>query len=235
MTENNRSNFNVETRVQGDDVRVLVDRGGQKLGKLVLSNRTICWVPAEPKKPNEGRRMTWVMTWEQFAEVMQSRDLSEIVRLSQCTYAFASRAGARIVRQEADLDVPMPKAREKLGLRRHFNIAEFALIRKGYPPEYDESWIMYFDSIQSELRMYRALTGYCIYSLRLREDSEGGEISESWVNRESEQYGSTDIEHDAEVATWLIDAILLGRERDFPSESGSDEVSRAQQRQFWGF
>src|ERR1035437_5008833 len=114
MTENNRSNFNVETRVQGDDVRVLVDPGGQKLGKLVLSNQTICWVPAEPKKPNEGRRMTWVMTWEQFAEVMQSRDLSEIVRLSQCTYAFASRAGARIVRQEADLDVPMPKAREKL-------------------------------------------------------------------------------------------------------------------------
>jgi len=165
----------------------------------------------------EMETMTWVMTWEQFAEAMQSIDLSEVVHLSQCTYASASRAGAK--RQEALNTTPMPNAREELGLRRRFNVAELALIRKGCDAGWDGKWIVYFDPIQSELGMFRAWTGLCIFSLRIREDSEGGEITESWVNRDPEQYDGTDTKYDAEFASWIIDVFLLGRKTDFPSKS----------------
>ena len=224
MTENQGSNFSLETRVRDDEVRVLVGRGKQKLGKLVLNGGTICWVPKGPKVGDEARKMTWLMTWEQFAEAMQSIDLGEVVRLSQCAYTSPARAEARIVRPEANVDFPTLKARGNLGLQRHFNTVEFSLIRKGYTPEYDEKWAMFFDSIQNELRMYRSSTGYCIYGLKFREDSTGGEIWESWVNRDPEQYASTNTKQDAKEADWLIDVFLLGRQREFPSESGSEEV-----------
>ena len=197
----------------------------QKLGKLVQSGGTICWVPAEPHGDNEAQKMAWVLTWEQYAETMQSRELGEVVRLSQCAYTSATRADARIVRPEANVDIPMPKARGDLGIPRHFNTVEFSLIRKGYAPEYDEKWVMFFDSIKNELRMYRSWTGYCIHGLNFREHSRGSEIFESWVNRDPEQYESTNTEHDADVVNWLIDVFLLGRQRDFPSASKSDEVS----------
>lgn len=214
--ERNRSHFGIETRVKDDDVQIAVSRRVEKFGRLVLNNKTVCWVPEELQDDEESRRMTWLMTWEQFAEVMQSRNLSEIIHLSQAAYASASRAGAAIVPHEACFDTSMPKAREKLGLRRRFNIAELSLIRRGYTPVNDDKWIMYFDSIQSELRMYRTWTGHCIFSMKLREDSHGAEITESWVNREPEQYESTDTKHDIEVASWLIDVFLLGREREPP-------------------
>jgi hypothetical protein len=219
MTENNGSNFSLETRVRGDDVRVVVERGKQKLGKLVLSGGTICRVPAEPRGDDEAGKMAWIMTWEQFAEAMESRELGEVVRLSQCAYTSAARADARIVRPEANVDIPMPKARENLGLRRQFNAVEFSLIRKGYAPEYDEKWVMLFDPIKDELRIYRSWTGHCIYGLNFREHSRGSEIFGSWVNRDPEQYESTNTKHDTEVANWLIDVFLLGRQRDFPSAS----------------
>jgi len=77
--------------------------------------------------------------------------------------------------------------------------------------------------VRSELRMCRSWTGYCIYTLRFGEDSHGAEIMESWVNRDKEQYESTNTKHDAELAQWLIDAFLLGKRREFPSESRSDD------------
>lgn len=216
MAEDNKLQLTIETRVKGDDVRVFVNRGEQKLGSLVLSSGTICWVPA-------ASEMTWVMTWEQFAEVMQSRDLSEVVRLSQSTYASAARADHGIAFKQDHLNLPLPRSRESLGLLRHFNHAEFILIRKGFIPDsMDDKWFIYFDPVRFELRMHRSWTGFCIYALRFREDSEGVEISESWVNRKSKQYSSTDTRYDAEVASGLIDVFLLGRERDFPSESNSE-------------
>jgi hypothetical protein len=200
----------IETRVKGDDVRVALDRGEQRLGTFLMSNQTICWVPA-------ASEMTWVMTWEQFSEVMQSFDIGEVVRLNQSAYASAARAGAGTVPHEAGFDAPMPKPREKLSLRRHFNSTEFALIRKGGSS--GDKWTMYFDSTRGELRMYRTWSGICIFSLRFREDSDGGEISEAWVHRKEGGYTKQDA---IEIASSLIDVFLLGRNQGYPSESKSE-------------
>lgn len=219
MAADNSSQLTIETRVKGDDVRVVVNRGERKLGSLVLSNETICWAPWESNDSDESRKMTWVMTWEQFSEVMQSGDLSEVVRMSQSTYASAARADQRIAVKEDHLNLSLPRSRESLGLLRHFNHAEFILIRKGsIPASMDDKWFIYFDPERFELRIHRSWTGFCIYTLRFREDSEGFEVSEAWVNRKAEQYSSTDNRYDAELASWLIDVFLLGKERDFPSD-----------------
>jgi hypothetical protein len=222
MTENEGSQFSFEAVFGGGDVRVVVDREGHEFGTLVLNERTICWIPDGPLK----EKMGWLMPWEQFAKAMQSMRLGELAQLSQCAYTSGARAEAKVVRPTAFLTFPSPDARERLGLRRKFNAAELTLIRKGYTPQFDERWILVFDATESELRMHRSWTGECIYCLNIQESSEGGEIVDGWVNRDPEKYSSTNLKYDAEVAEWLIDVYLLGRERESPDEPMSDEVKR---------
>jgi len=64
-----------------------------------------------------------------------------------------------------------------------------------------------------------------MFSLKSRENSEGGEILESWVIREPGQQSDTNTKHDAEMASWLIDKFLLGRKLSFPDESRSEKES----------
>jgi len=197
-------------------VQIAVSRGAEKFGTLVLNGQTTCWIPAPAEEGGVDRQLTWLMPWEQFAAAMQSADLGDIGQFDQSVYVPASRVSAP--EADASFGSPMPDAREELGLRRRFNIAEFALIRKGFPPEWDAHWGICFDPVRSELRMCRSWTGACIYLLSFREDSEGAEISEAWVSREPGQQSDTTTEHDAEVASWLIDVFLLGRKREFPVE-----------------
>jgi hypothetical protein len=115
---------------------------------------------------------------------------------------------------------PLPRLRENMALRRNFSRTEFTLIQKGSSPSsMDDKWFIYFDHARSELRMHRSWTGFCIYVLRFSENNEGIELSEAWVNRNAEQYQSTNTRYDAELAFWLIDVLLLGREYDFPAEA----------------
>jgi hypothetical protein len=160
--------------------------------------------------------MSWLLTWEQFSGVMETSELSDILILDQSAYARANRLRALVA--DSEPGIPMPDARAELGLRRRFNTAEFALIRKGFPSDWDAHWGMTFDSVEGELRMCRSWTGHCIYTLKFREDSRGVEIEQSWVNRDPEQYQETDLGHDRDLASWLIDTFLLGRQSEFPSK-----------------
>jgi hypothetical protein len=156
------------------------------------------------------------MTWQEFGNAMESGDLGEIVFLDESTYARANRVAAPVA--DTDFGCSMPEARAELGLARRFNTAEFALIRKGSLPDWDAHWGMSFDPARNELRMCRSWTGHCIYILKFREDSRGVEIEQSWVNRDPEQYQETDLGHDSDLASWLIDTFLLGRQSEFPSK-----------------
>jgi hypothetical protein len=131
-----------------------------------------------------------------------------------------NRTGSKTATAEDHQNFPMPKSREKIPLRRVFSGGEFALIQKGFiPSSMDDKWFIFFDSAASELRMHRSWTGYCIYILKLEEDGDGCKIAGAWANRDLEQYKSASTKHDVEVASWLIDVLLLGEERDFPSKS----------------
>ncbi|MGA7887813.1 MAG: HD domain-containing protein [Acidobacteriaceae bacterium] len=142
--------------------------------------------------------------------VQKLKETLERVR-SVCPYA-------KVATKRDHLNLPMPESRQRLPLRRTFNTGESILIRRGFvPASMDDKWFIYFNSATSELLIHRSWTGYCIYILKLRKKDDGYEISEAWVNRDSEQFSSKDIGLDAEVASWLIDVFLLGKRRDFPS------------------
>jgi hypothetical protein len=113
------------------------------------------------------------------------------------------------------IDPCAPEARENLGLRRHFNLVEYALIRKGCYA----SLFIYFDPEQCELRMHRGQSGIFSYALKFRENEEGAEIYESWANRVPGEHGEyASVEQEAEHVSWVIDFFLLGREREMPED-----------------
>lgn len=208
--------MDIKTKIRGHEAWVSVARGKEVVGTLTFNRKTICWIPEASNNPDESPKMTWVMPWEQFAAAMQPNDLADVGCLDQSVYIPANRASAPPA--PANFGSSMPDAREMLGLRRRFNTAEFTLIRKGFPPDWDAKWGIYYDARRSELRMCRSWTGMCIYLLSFREDSHGAEIGESWVNRDPEQYEVTDARHDSEIAMWLIDVFLLARNREHPSK-----------------
>ena len=61
------------------------------------------------------------------------------------------------------------------------------------------------------LLFYRSWTGYCIYGLRLDAVPDGVKVSKSWVSRDPEQYGDSDIEDDRRLVRQLINDLLLDR------------------------
>jgi hypothetical protein len=67
------------------------------------------------------------------------------------------------------------------------------------------------------LLFYRSWTGFCIYGLRLDTTLEGTQIRESWVNRDREQYGCTDIDDGRKLDRHLIDELLLNRRASLPA------------------
>lgn len=71
----------------------------------------------------------------------------------------------------------------------------------------DDRWFICFHD--GWLLFYRSWTGHCIYGLRLDTTPEGMQVTESWVNRNTEQYRETDIDEDRELLRNLIDEILL--------------------------
>ncbi|WP_109485404.1 HD domain-containing protein [Occallatibacter savannae] len=142
--------------------------------------------------------------------VQSLKDTLERVRIT-CPYA-------RVARKQDHLNVPMPNARRKLRLNGSFDASEFALVKKGFIPEsMDDRWFIFFDPDASQLQIHRSWTGYCIYLLKFRREGSRHEVSQAWVNRDPEQYTEDDPEHDAAVAIYLIDVLLLGKDRGFPS------------------
>jgi hypothetical protein len=115
------------------------------------------------------------------------------------------------------LNLPLPSEKTRLDARSKYNGAEFEIIKKGHVPVDDDKWFIYFDEKRRQLFFHRTWTGFCVYRVTLRPFSGGWEIAETWVNRDSEQYESTDPTYDAAVLLWLIDVFLLDKERDFPS------------------
>jgi len=53
--------------------------------------------------------------------------------------------------------------------------------------------------------------------MKLLVTDAGSTVEEAWVNRSPEQYRETDDIYDAEVLSFLVERILLGRDVCFPT------------------
>jgi len=73
----------------------------------------------------------------------------------------------------------------------------------GHVPEgMDDRWFILMEN--DWLYFHRSWTGHCIFGLKVDASSEGARISNGWVSRKTEEYSSTDIERDIELAQNLV-------------------------------
>ncbi len=111
--------------------------------------------------------------------------------------------------------------RASLEFNAAFNDAEAALLVGGLiPKQMEDKWFICFHG--GWLMFHRSWTGACIYGLRLERSPDGARVTESWVNRDPEQYAGTDVEYDRKLVRFLIDALLLSRPAVFPLPSGAE-------------
>jgi len=112
-----------------------------------------------------------------------------------------------------------PQRRADLGFVASYSSSEADLLSNGLVPEsMDEKWFVFQEG--EWLNFHRSWTGVQIYAIRLQlNDDQSFSVSESWVNREPEQYSMTDIDYDRKLLAFLIDALLLKRKTSFPVPS----------------
>ena len=85
------------------------------------------------------------------------------------------------------------------------------------PGQMEDKWFIYWQD--DALHFHRSWSGFCIYVARFTADGDSHRMFEADLNREPEQYGQTDDDHDAAMISYLIDVLLLEREADFPTDA----------------
>src|SRR6187399_862557 len=85
-----------------------------------------------------------------------------------------------------------PAEREDLRFEGSFTAEEMDLLRFGViPVAMEDKWFIYFE--EDWLRFHRSWTGAFIYALRFENGPDGAHVVESWVSRDEEQYGASDV------------------------------------------
>lgn len=98
---------------------------------------------------------------------------------------------------------PPPIEREEFKVAWTFPTAMGARMTAGHIPEgMDDRWFILMDD--GWLLFHRSWTGSCIFGLKVNDQPEGISISEGWVSRKADEYSSTDIENDIDLAERLL-------------------------------
>ena len=78
-----------------------------------------------------------------------------------------------------------------------------SIVKYGHIPEaMEDHWFMYCD--ENTIRYYRSWTGICVYAAKYEDNGTICRITELTVNRDPEQYGCTDNEHDVALFMALL-------------------------------
>ncbi len=110
---------------------------------------------------------------------------------------------------------PMPESRKRLPVGRELSPEEYEQISLGIIPRgMDDRWFIFLE--EDWLYFHRSWTGLCIYQCRLEKRGDRYVIAEAWVNRDSDQYGRTDDDYDANLLRRLIDDYLLQKFKKIP-------------------
>jgi hypothetical protein len=111
--------------------------------------------------------------------------------------------------------LPLPTQREALSFQAFYSDADAEQISKGLiPEEMEDKWFIFHEL--GWVYFHRSWTGSCIYWLKLDGSPAGVRVTESWVNRDREQYNVTDTVFDREFLRCLIDRLLLDKPTQFP-------------------
>lgn len=98
---------------------------------------------------------------------------------------------------------PMPEKRVVIPLDETIPSGAMRVVKYGHIPDaMEDHWFMYCD--ESTIRYYRSWTGFCIYVARYVDNGIICKITVLMVNRDPEQYGCTDNEHDVALFMALL-------------------------------
>ena len=110
---------------------------------------------------------------------------------------------------------PLPTRVATLPFRHGYTAEEFAALTRGLiPEEMEDKWFVFMQD--GVLNFHRSWTGVCIYRVVLHEENGVYIVHEVLVNRDPEQYKSTDDAYDSALLNFLIDALLLCKRTPFP-------------------
>ncbi len=125
---------------------------------------------------------------------------------------------------------PLPDRRASLSVRRVYSAAEYARIARGFiPQQMEDKWFIFLEG--DRLYLHRSWTGLALFEVRF--EPHGGDyvLAEAWVNRDPDQYKSTDDDFDAALLLFLIDRLLLGYDPPLPTGRDASDEHRALR--FW--
>lgn len=113
-----------------------------------------------------------------------------------------------------------PRIFESLQFEGTFSGGEYQLIRKGViPTAMEDKWFIFLED--DSVHFHRSWTGAEIYCIRLQCEDGKWRVSDSWVNRDPDQYRGSDLAYDRELLRFLIDGLILRKSATFPSPPGS--------------
>jgi len=112
---------------------------------------------------------------------------------------------------------PLPAAHATIALDRLFTPSEMSQIRLGVIPEQmEDKWFIYW--LDNSLHFHRSWTGICLYVVRFVGEHDGYRMVGGELNRDPQEYGNLDDEHDRRMIPYLIDRLLLGVPAAFPDD-----------------
>ena len=113
--------------------------------------------------------------------------------------------------------VSMDAQKSQLPYHREFSKDEYDLISFGLIPEtMDDKCFIFLEN--QDLYFHRSWTGHCIYQLHLELSGNHYSVTETWVNRNPNEYKSlaTDDSYEMALLSFMIDNLLLGKSQPFP-------------------
>ncbi|MBR0651131.1 hypothetical protein GXW78_15775 [Roseomonas terrae] len=145
--------------------------------------------------------------------------------------AIFGRTPARILRgASADSfgnhHPPMPARQGSFSLDRTYPPFDAWMIARGFVPTVmEEKWFIYLEG--GRLLFRRSWTGILVYEVEAGWRGDELHLGQVRVNRDPEQYGETQDDHDRRLLAYLITVVLLGDYAPFPTKEapGSEEAA----------
>lgn len=117
---------------------------------------------------------------------------------------------------------PFPAQREPLPFDGRFEGDEVHRLTQGLVPEgVEDKWFIFYE--EGWLYLHRAITGSCIYAVRLSVSDGAAVVDEAWVNADPGEYTATDRAWDLALLGFLVNDLLAGRPQEFPVRTSLPE------------
>ena len=98
---------------------------------------------------------------------------------------------------------PMPDSHVIIPMDETITSEALRIVERGHIPDaMEDHWFMYCED--NTIRYYRSWSGICIYVAKYEDDGTECRITELMVNRDPDQYGSTDNDHDKALFMALL-------------------------------